>query len=502
MSLALLALSFPSARAADYTGDGIDDLVVGVPFEQDIGGIAQPGGVEVIRGSAAGLVSTGDAFIHQNTPGVAGMDEPNEHFGKALGAGDVDGDGIDDLIIGAPDELIGSDHSGMVWRLDMTATATALTVVRSELVSQSAGETDSGDRFGEAITAADFDGDGYDDVVVGIPGQDIGSAFDAGAIRYVRGSSTGLTTAGAQYYHQDRPGVADSAESGDAFGSTLAAGDFDADGYADLAVGVPLEDWSGAAEGAVHLMYGSASGPGVASPNDELWTAGEASAAGELQDANNCGRALAVGDFDADGYDDLAIGCPGYDVPGLTQVGAVLLVYGSAAGLDTSELWTEDTPGVDGDPDQLGQLGAALTAGDYDGDGYDDLAMAAPGHEGTTGVEGAGIVHVLLGASTGLSDVDDLVLSQDPLNVVFGTPTMYEYWGFSMTSGDYDGDGRDELVVGSEFDMDVADYAGSVNVFPGSARGPSTNGDQWWHQDRPGIADSAEVLDQFGYSLR
>ena len=87
--ISLLVLStLHSARAADYNGDGIDDLVVGVPYE-DIGAVLETGGVEMIRGSTSGLTSVGDAFVHQDTTRVPSINEDNEFFGYALGTGDA-----------------------------------------------------------------------------------------------------------------------------------------------------------------------------------------------------------------------------------------------------------------------------------------------------------------------------------------------------------------------------------------------------------------------------
>jgi hypothetical protein len=502
--ITLLVLS-TTAQSADYTGDGIDDLVVGM-YEADIGGVSTPGAIEVIRGSATGLTSTGDAFIHQDKPGVVGRNDNQDFFGSALGAGDVDGDGKDDVIVGGPYETIGGDHVGAIWRLELRATPSAISVARSESFSQRTpgvpGTPDEGDSFGSAVAVADFDGDGYDDVVVGIPYETVGTIGNAGAVQYLRGSRTGLTTTGQIAYDQAATDVTGSAETSDHFGRTLAAGDFDADGYADLAIGIPGENWSGVEEGAVQVMYGTATGPGVVSPDDELWTAGEGGAAGTLQDYNVCGNALAVGDFDGDGYDDLAIGCDGYDVGGATGAGAVLLVYGSAAGLDDSALWSQDTPGVIGGAEDADRFGETLSAGDYDGDGYDDLAVAAPDEDYGSFTDN-GVVHVLFGSSTGVTDVNNALLSQDTGSVVFGAPQDYDNWGEALTSGDYDADGVDDLVVSGRLDSDPGvTQAGQINVFYGSLFGPSTASDQWFHQDTPGIADTAEAFDWFGYTLR
>jgi hypothetical protein len=506
-SFSLLVLStIPSARAADYSGDGIDDLVVGVSGEIDIGGVLLPGGVQVIRGSASGLTATGDAFIHQGTTGVVGINDEREFFGRGLGAGDVNGDGTDDLIVGGPGETVGGIHTGAVWLLELEATRMVTSVADSQELSQNTtGVVDTaeeGDLFGQSIAVADFDGDGYDDVVVGIPGENVGTTVNAGAVASFPGGPGGMSTTGDLYYDQGLLNVIGSADTDDAFGSELAAGDFDSDGYADLAIGVPGEDWAGTDEGGVHVMYGSSIGPGVVSPNDELWSAGEGSAVGTSDDDNACGSAVATGDFDGDGYDDLAIGCPGYDLGTATDAGAVLIVYGGAAGLDDSELWTQNTAGVSESAEDDDRFGEALISGDFDGDGYDDLAIAAP-TESFGSYTQNGVVQVLMGSVGGITDDGDLLFSQDAGSDIMGTPRNFEEWGQALAAGDWDGDGRDDLAVGSPFDsVPGVMEAGAVNVFYGTASGPSVMGNQLFHQNVAGIDDVSEESDWFGLSLR
>jgi hypothetical protein len=505
--ISLLVLPMlPSVRAADYTGDGIDDLVVGVPYE-DTGGASATGGVEVIRGSTSGLSSRGDAFVDQDTTGVPSTNEDDEWFGYALAAGDVDDDGTDDLIVGGVYEGVGGiAAAGAIWRLELTPGSGTLSVTTAQLFSQDTsgitGTPELEDWFGDTVVVADFDGDGYDDVVVGIPGEDVGTIVDAGGISFIPGGPTGLTATGQFYYDQNVTDVSGTAETGDRFGDTLAAGDFDDDGYADLAIGVPDEDWSGVDEGAAQVMYGTSSGPGVGSPDDELWSAGSpSSVAGTLQDGNQCGSALAVGDFDADGYDDLSIGCVGYDVRSAAAAGAVLVLDGSATGLDASEIWSQDSTGVAGMAEDGDYFGSALTSGDYDDDGYDDLAIGV--RESSSIYTDNGGVQVLPGSSGGLTSVGSLVLSQDVGSIVHGTPADYDDFGWALASGDWNDDGLDDLAIGSVGDDDSGVLnAGVVNVFYGSTSGPSTSGDQIIHQDTPGIDDASEVGDWFGFSLR
>src|SRR5262245_20627429 len=263
--------------------------------------------------------------------------------------------------------------------------------------------------------------------------------------------------------------------------SGVARGDFNGDGYGDLAVGVPYEDLNFVnAPGAVNIIYGSADG--LTTNNDQFF---------EMRDfglnlvANaHFGWALAAGNFNGDDYSDLAIGVPGY------VDGQILVLVGSANGLTTSGGVQLGFAGTRGRVASIEGFGSALAWGDFNGDGFGDLAVGAPGSDvvgeslacfNSFTEDKAGAVSVLYGSSTGLRSFGAQVLYQggcDPQ----GTGDLIESndkFGSSLTAGDFDGDGRTDLVISAPFENfglinDVADV-GIVHVLQGTIDGLSTS---------------------------
>ncbi|GII63751.1 hypothetical protein Skr01_38360 [Sphaerisporangium krabiense] len=358
-------------------------LAVAAPYDT-VDGQARAGTVTLYRGGKKAAV------LAQGTAGLGDAPERGDAFGAAVASGDFDGDGCADLAIGASEEFAGTpvpdgaDGNGVVHLLRGTARGL---VADGTLDVTRLGRSRDTDRFGAALTAADLDGDGDDELIVGVPGLEEGGGvglFGLGG-RPVRGKGTLLTEA--------TPWIAQEHTETDLFGAAVAAGDFDGDGRAELAIGAPGAN------------VGTTSGVGavtIADPRRRqagVYTQNSPGMPGEAEKWDNLGAALASGDFDADGRDDLAIGVPGegldaYQDGPMYGNGAVHVLYGTADGLTAagSEFWSRKTKGISGKSLSTDRLGSALAAGDLNGDGDAELAVGLPG---------AGEVLVLAGTRTG-----------------------------------------------------------------------------------------------------
>ena len=387
--------------SGDFNGDGFDDLAVGVSNES-IGDTAGAGAVSVIYGSDDGLTEAGNQLWHQDSTGIVGAVEPVDRFGRALTSADFNGDGFDDLAVGVFGEDIGSISAAGAVNV-IYGSDGGLTQAGNQLWSQAStgilGAAEEGERFGEALTSGDFDGDGFADLAVGVSLEDIDGNSAAGAVNVIYGSDGGLTAAGSQFWHQNSPGIADTIEEGDLFGWELASGNFNGDEFADLAVGAPREDIDGVEDaGAVNVIYGSSAG--LTDVGNQLWSQASTGILGAAEPVDLFGWRVASGDFDGDGFADLAVNVVGEDIDGAENAGAVNVIYGSGGGLTEAgdQIWHQDSPGILDAAEEGDQFGSALTSGDFDGGGVADLAVGVSG-EDIGGATNAGAVNVLYGSA-------------------------------------------------------------------------------------------------------
>jgi hypothetical protein len=467
----------PSDRAdrIDFNGDGFDDLAIGVPTEA-VGGVALAGAVNILYGGTGGLAGTNELLIQDNP-------EPVDLFGFAVAKGDFNADGFTDLAAGAPNEDVGAAGSGGAVNvfygsadglpatsqvrlqgnpevgdqfgfaldaglfndddfLDLAVGAPGETVggqlsagavsvfygsagglpATSQGLFQ--GNPEQGDRFGAALVAGFFNAD-QGDLAVGAPGEDVGAAGGAGAVSVFSGTPGGLPAA-SQLRLQTNPEV------GDQFGLALAAGFFSGSTFSDLAVGAPTETVGTSADaGAVSVFLGSASQLSTAAAQTLVQGPGVGGAA---EAGDEFGAALAAGFFDT-GPSDLAIGAPFEDLGAATDAGAVNVMYGSNTGLvGRNQTLTQDSPGVVGNAESGDLFGASLARGiffnNFNGDGFADLAVGAPGEDVVFAV-GTGAVNVQYGSATGLPGPGGQLFTQDSPGVG-GTAESNDSFGSAL----------------------------------------------------------------------
>ncbi len=451
-----------------------------------------------------------------------GIGEVESNEGPAIPASfdpleaDFNGDGYADLAIGVSNEEFGGKHAGGVNVL--YGTPDGLSGKQDEVwhrgTSGVDGSKDSGDQFGFALAVGDFNYDGYADLAIGVPTDEVDGVEGAGSITVLYGSDEGLTSDASETFSQDSKGIEDDPDVDDYFGYALTTGDFDHDGYVDLAVGVPGEDISGETDaGLVHVVFGSVDG--LRGDDSQVWHQGSDGVTGVLEDDDGFGTALASGDFNSDGHDDLVIGVPGEDIDEQEDAGWVHVLYGGDGGVLSSvpthddtglssigdDIWHQDVDGIDGDAESFDGFGYALAVGDFDYDGYDDLAVGVPGEDVTLKDKDAGAVNTIYGGSGGLTASDDQYWHQNK-GGIGGSAGDDEHFGAALTAGDFDDDGYDDLAIGAPGeDYESHESAGQVQVLYGKDSGLSSDGEQRWHQSIEDIDGVAEAFDRFGQSL-
>jgi len=504
---AVLALFSAPSGAQDFNGDGYADLAVGVPSEDYSTTAIDSGAVHILYGSASGLTAAGSQFVTQATLGAPDNPESDDRFGEALAWGDFNDDGYDDLAVGVPGESVGTAGGAGAVHIFFGSSG-GLTTAATQFITQDSFDvpdtSESGDAFGSSLAAGYFDGDAYQDLAVGTPGESL-AASSAGAVTILKGSSSGLSGTGSQFWHQDSPGILDVGEASDGFGLALAVGDFDGNGKSDLAIGVPFEDLGRRTltltnAGLVHVLLSD--GSGLTATGNQVWTQDSAGIVDVAEVYDRFGYFLAAGDFNANGFDDLAIGIFSEDLGALREAGAVAVLYGTTGGLGAASnvLWNQDSPGIAGSASEYDSFGVSVVAVDFDNDGFSDLGIGALG-ENLNGSHAAGVVHALYGGPTGLTASGSQLWSQDSSSIE-GSVEDDDRFGRSLGAGDFNGDGAMDLVVGVFGEaIGTVQVSGGINVIYGSASGLSAAGNQFWSQNSPGIADVAEFKDEFGKSL-
>ncbi len=434
------------ACSGDVNGDGYSDVVVGIPFYTN--GQSNEGATMIYHGSSIGIGGSPIITLESNFAGA--------RMGTSVSsAGDVNGDGYADVIIGVPFYANGQTDEGVAYLFHGGASGIS-TSFASIIESNQAGSNMGWDVSG----AGDVNGDGYSDVIISAQEYANGQT-DEGAAFVYHGSASGISTTAAARVESNQ-WVAYMGW------SVSSAGDANGDGYSDVIVGANLYDNGQTNEGAAFIYHGSVSGINTT-----------AAAVLESNQANaRMGNSVSsAGDVNGDGYNDVIVGASYYG-NGQSFEGAAFVYHGSASGISTTAAAVLESNQADAN------FGHFLsTAGDVNGDGYSDVIVGAYNYDNGQNDEGAAFVYH--GSASGISTTAAAMVESNQVNA---------YMGHSVSSaGDVNGDGYSDVIVGAHWYDNGNTNEGSAFVYHGSPNGISTTAASVLESNRP--------LVYFGYSV-
>jgi hypothetical protein len=453
------------ARPFDFDGDGYLDLVVGAP-DLSLRTVRFAGGVVILPASATGLSLT-EKLVTQSSRGVPGASEPVDEFGKSVASADFDRDGYADLAVGQPGERVGTlDLAGAV--TVVYGSPRGLDTMRSVATTAPSGPEERA-YFGQALAAGDFNADGYPDLAIGTPSDEVDER--GGSVTLLPGGPAGVALSGWTLLRTDFVLR---------FGSALAAGDLDGDATTDLVVGAgghaaPFPRLVG---GSVSACLGKPGGPTECSfvQGGDGFLAGMTTLAvvnmmGTPRPQILAGSPLAL-DSRAGGLEFLEL-APGTPVQG-----------------ERVRILAQRSAGVPGSDESGDRFGYSLATGDIDRDGYDDVAVGADGED-----RGAGRVTVIHGAPAGWRTSGNYIYDQNTPGVPGGAEQQ-DRFGSSITLIDHNRDGRLDMTIGAQGEND---RRGAITTLRGSGRGFTTTGSRTFGLATLGWTDPAEA--SFGATL-
>ncbi len=446
------------ASAGDVNGDGYDDLIIGATGATSNGNI-NAGASFVVFGKASGFaanidLSTLDGATGFRLNGVAAGDLAGW---SAASAGDINGDGYDDLIVGTLSASPNGTQSGASYVVFGKAGGFSANIDLSSLGATTGFTLNglaSGDRSGFSVASAgDVNGDGYDDIIIGTP--------DANANGLASGTSyVVFGKAGGFLAHFDLASLDGSngfrvngAASSDSAGRSVAsAGDVNGDGYDDLIIGAPRHraDTTTVSLGASYVVFGRAE---AFAADLDLATldGGNGFKLTGVANGDRTGYSVAsAGDFNGDGFDDLIVGAWGAD-PNGGDSGASYVVFGKAGGFAANlDLATLD--GSDGfrlaGAGRYDRSGTSVaSAGDVNGDGYDDLFVGAPSDPLAGGATGPGYGYVVFGGAFGAARAPVITVGTAAAEVLIGWTGNDVLTGGGGADVFRGGAGDDRLIV-------------------------------------------------------
>ncbi len=436
------------AGAGDVNGDGYNDILIGAYRDSDAGG--QAGQVYLVFGSRSGWSM--DTDLSRANASFIG-EAPGDYLGDSVaGAGDVNGDGYDDIIVSAPLNDEGGNNTGQVYLVLGRASGWSMDSNLSSVTASFWGES-ANSRAGFSLAGAgDVNGDGYDDILIGSIWSSSTTYF-LGRTYLVLGKASGwsmdtnLSNADATFTGEAYEDVAGYDVAG--------TGDVNGDGYDDILVAAPYNDEGGHTAGQVYLILGRGTGWSQAANLSNA----NASFCGERAGDFAGGSVAGAGDVNGDGFDDILIGASAND-DGQKEAGQSYLILGKATGwsMDTN-LSTADAS-FRGERKDSGCGRSVGGAGDVNADGYDDILIGAFGDSEGGGTY-TGQTYIILGKAAGWSTDTNI----SGANCSFLGESAGDSSGYSLAgAGDVNGDGYDDILIGAYRNDEGGNESGQTYV--------------------------------------
>ena len=452
------------SSVGDINGDGIDDFAIGAAG-------ADPNG----DSSGASYVVFGnddDAFAAtmnlSELDGSDGFRIDGEHrydrSGSSVSAGDINGDGYDDVIIGASSAAPNGYASGSTYVVFGKESGFSETIDLSNIVRSGSGGVridgeNRRDFSGSSVSTGDVNGDGYDDIIIGVFGADP-NGDRSGSTYVVFGKADGPNGLNGTIELSEIDGSdgfrINGRSADDASGSSVSsAGDINGDGYDDIIIGASWADPNGVSNsGLTYVVFGKADGPNGLNGTIELSELDGSDGFridGEGRSDYSGSSVSSAGDINGDGYDDIIIGAFGADSKGWFS-GSTYVVFGKESGfsrtIDLSELDGSDGFRIDGEGRSDYSGSSVSSAGDFNGDGYDDIIIGADGADPNG--DRSGSSYVVFGKESGFSRAIDLSELDSSGGFRIDGENARDESGASVSSaGDINGDGYDDIIIGA-----------------------------------------------------
>jgi hypothetical protein len=448
--------------AGDINGDGIDDLIIGAR-SADPNGNDRAGETYVVFGNSEGFNASLELSELNGSNGfvINGIDVVDFSGYSVSGAGDINGDGIDDLIIGANRaDPNGNSYAGETYVVFGNSEGFNASLELSELNGSNGfvlNGIDEGDRSGRSVSGAgDINGDGIDDLIIGALYANPNGNVSAGESYVVFGNSEGFNASlelselnGSNGFVINGIDVVDTSGR-----SVSGAGDINGDGIDDLIIGTPRADPNGNLDaGETYVVFGNSEGFNASLELSEL-NGSNGFVLNGIDEGDRSGTSVSgAGDINGDGIDDLIIGTPRADPNGNSRAGETYVVFGNSEGFNAS-LELSELNGSNGfvlngiDPsDRSGY--SVSGAGDINGDGIDDLIIGVPRADPNGNVS-AGESYVVFGNSEGFNASLELSELNGSNGFVINGIDFADGSGYSVSgAGDINGDGIDDLIIGA-----------------------------------------------------